>query len=154
MPRFPGRGILEFCLPLARTAHCPSGWNFILKRWALEAWFVFPLEKNSLGLQRSTSMFTEWTTEIAFLPKGIVLYFKLFFNKIELCCVLCFLIENALLDWFCNVLFTANETWHSWCWLKTRKYFCTYRQSSNLYTLHLNSPKTWTGDLVEIKIYT
>lgn len=148
-----GRGgdILQFCLPQAGTAHCTGGWNFILKRWALEAWLVFPLEKDSPGLQHSTCVFTEWTTETAFLPKGIVLYFKLFFNKIELCCVLCFLIENVLSDWFCNVLFTANETWHSWC-LKTRKYFCTYRQC--LICIHLNSPTTWKGDLVEIKIYT
>lgn len=46
----------------------------------------------------------------AFLPKGIILYFKVIFNEIELCCVLCFLIENALLGCFCNVLFTANAT--------------------------------------------
>lgn len=41
--------------------------------------------------------------------KGVVLCFQLLFNEIELC-VLCFLIDEALLDWFCNVLFTANET--------------------------------------------
>lgn len=46
---------------------------------------------------------------------------------------MCFLIENALLDWFCNVLFTANEI--AGIVQKIQKILLYILAVSNLYTL-------------------
>lgn len=73
---------------------------------------------------------------------------KLFFNKTELCCVLC-LIENALLDCFCNVLFTDEIAGI------VRKLENTFVHISNVYFVYtsLQLPQDLKGDLVEIKVF-
>lgn len=80
-----GRGLSEVGLPREPLCH----WGRAAGPWK-PRWFS---GKGRRSAALTMCLPNKLQTQLFFL--GMILYFKVIFNEIELCCVLCFLIENA-----------------------------------------------------------